>query len=194
MSVRLAIREDLPQILAIYAPYITDTSFSFEYTVPEEAEFAQRFHKITRQFPWLVWEEDGRVLGYAYGSLPFERAAYRWCGEVSVYLHPDAHRRGIGTALYRALEEIMRLQGYRSVYAIITAGNTGSLAFHEAQGYRHVARFPLCGFKFGIWQDVVWMEKILNTVDSPMNFPLPAENIVKNDRILAKILDKMSLS
>jgi len=194
MSVRLATYADLPQMLAIYAPYVTDTSFSFEYTVPELAEFADRFQNITQQFPWLVWEEAGIILGYAYGSLPFERAAYRWCGEVSIYLHPDARRRGIGTMLYAALEEVMRLQGYRSVYAIITAGNTGSLAFHEARGYRTVARFPLCGFKFGTWQDVVWMEKRLNFVDSPMNFPVPAENIVKNNRNLAKILDKMSLS
>jgi len=193
MSVRLATEADLPQILAIYAPYVRDTSYSFEYTVPSLEAFTARFYSITAQFPWLVWEEGGQVLGYAYGSLPFERAAYRWCGEVSIYLYPQAHRRGIGRVLYTALEEIMRLQGYRSVYALVTAANENSIAFHQALGFHFVARFPLCGYKFGMWQDVVWMEKVLQVVDSPMNFPCPAGEIVKNNRNLAKILDKLSL-
>lgn len=194
MSIRMAAEADIPQILDIYAPYILNTPYSFEYTVPSREEFTRRFYDITAQFPWLVWEEDGQILGYAYGSLPFERAAYRWCGEVSIYLHPDAHRRGIGRALYGALEEILRLQGYRVLYSIITAANHTSIAFHQALGYRHVARLPRCGYKLGQWQDVVWMEKEVNLVDSPSSFPLPAKDIVKNNRILAEILDKMSLS
>jgi phosphinothricin acetyltransferase len=99
MPIRLATPEDLPQILAIYAPYVTDTTHTLEYTVPSLEEFTARFQDITAQFPWLVWEEEGKILGYAYGSLPFHRAGYRWCAEASMYLHPDAHRRGIGTKL-----------------------------------------------------------------------------------------------
>lgn len=194
MSIRLACEADLPQILHIYRPYVTDTAYTLEFTVPEPEEFSRRFQHITAQFPWLVWEEDSRILGYAYGSLPFQRAGYRWSGEVSIYLHPDAHRRGIGRALYAALEEIMRRQGYRVLYAIITASNETSLAFHQALGYRHTARFPRCGCKFGQWLDVVWMEKELQSVDLPSPFPRPAADIVKNDRILSDILAKMSLS
>ena len=194
MSVRLAKEEDLPQILSIYAPYVTDTTHTLEYTVPSLEEFTRRYHTITSQFPWLVWEDEGKILGYAYGSLPFERAGYRWCAEASVYLRPEATRRGIGTRLYAALEEILRRQGYKSVYVIITGANETSLAFHEAVGYRHTARFPLCAYKFGTWVDVIWMEKSLSSVESPTEFPCPAKNIVKNTRNLCDILDNLSLS
>lgn len=194
MPVRLAKEEDLPQILAIYAPYITDSSITFEYEVPTLEDFTARFHAITRQFPWLVWEEDGKILGYAYGSLPFERAGYRWCAEASIYLRPTAFRRGIGKKLYALLEELLKLQGYRMVYAIITAANKASLAFHTAAGYCHTACFPRCGYKFGTWLDVIWMEKVLQIVEFPMNPPFPIGDIVKNDRKFCEILDKLSLS
>ena len=194
MSVRLAREEDLPQVLAIYGPYVENTAYSFEYTVPTLEEFTRRFYAVTAQFPWLVWEEQGQILGYAYGSAPFERAAYRWSGEVSIYLRPDARGKGIGRKLYTALETIMKSQGYRLVYAIITASNEASVAFHRAMGYRHTARFPGCGFKLGAWQDVVWMEKVLCSTVCPGDFPVSAGDIVKNDRNLSDILDKMSLS
>ena len=194
MSIRIAREEDIPQILSIYGPYVTDTPYSFEYTAPTEEEFLRRFRAITAQFPWLVWEEEGSILGYAYGSAPFERAAYRWCSEGSIYLRPDARGKGIGRALYTALEEILRLQGYKTNYAIITSENHPSIAFHQALGYRHTARMPDCGFKFGRWYDVIWMEKSLNVVESPSNFPVPADVFVKNNRILREILAKMSLS
>ena len=193
MSIRLACESDLPQILAIYAPYVSDTLYSLEYTVPDLEEFTHRFQNITVQFPWLVWEEEGRILGYAYGSLPFHRAGYSWSGEVSIYLHPDAHRKGIGKTLYAVLEELMRRQGYCTVYAIITATNETSLAFHRALGYRKVAHFPRCGYKSGVWTDVIWMKKVLQTVESPSTFPVPAKDIVKNNRIFCDILAKMSL-
>ena len=192
--IRLATEADVPEMLAIYAPYILTTTYTFEYEVPSEEAFLARFRGITAQFPWLVWEEDGRILGYAYGSLPFHRAGYRWCAEASMYLHPDAHRRGIGTRLYAVLEEILRRQGYKTVYAIITGANRVSLAFHEAVGYRHTARFPLCAYKFGVWLDVIWMEKSISPLESPGEFPCPAEDIVKSTRNLYDILDNLSLS
>jgi len=194
MSIRSAVIGDIPQILAIYAPYVTDTTFSFEYAPPTLEAFTQRFLEITAQFPWLVWEEDGRVLGYAYGSPPFHRAAYQWCAEASIYLHPDAHRRGIGKALYAVLEEILKLQGYRKVYAIITDRNFASLAFHRAAGYEFLAAFPNCGFKHGQWNGIIWMEKNLNLSEFPSNPPTPAQSIVNNHRIFTEILDKIPLS
>ena len=172
MSLRLASEADIPQILAIYAPYVTDTTHTLEYSVPSLEEFTARFHAITRQFPWLVWEEDGAILGYAYGSLPFERAAYSWCGELSVYLAPEAQGRGIGRRLCAALEKILEYQGYRKVYAIITTANEASVAFHKAVGYRLTATFPDCGYKFGKWYGTVWMEKELNSWDTPPREPI----------------------
>ena len=185
---------DLPAILAIYGPYVTHTTCSFEYTVPTPAEFLARFQAITAQFPWLVWEEMGEVLGYAYGSAPFERAAYRWCAEVSIYLRPDARGRGIGRKLYAVLEELLRLQGYRTIYSIITEENQASLDFHRALGYKFMCRMADCGFKFGRWIGVIWLEKPLFSGKIPSNSPSPWPALVKNDRIFHEILANLSLS
>jgi len=192
--IRIAREEDVPQLLAIYAPYILNTTYTFEYEVPAEEAVLSRFQGITAQFPWLVWEEEGEILGYAYGSAPFERAAYAWCSEISVYLRPEARRRGIGTALYRAAEEILRLQGYTLVYALITSENTPSLRFHERAGYTFRVDFPRCGYKHGRWLGVIWMEKTLNFVENPSEKPVCWLSIVESDRKLHDILAKMSLS
>lgn len=177
MSIRPATVQDLPRILEIYGPYVENTAISFEYTVPSLEEFTQRFLGVTAQFPWLVWEEDGLVLGYAYGSRPFARAAYQWSAAVSIYLCPEAWGRGIGKKLYAALEQRLQRQGYRRAYAIITTANEDSAAFHRAVGYRHVATLPECGYKFGKWYGTVWMEKILNTWDAPPHAPNPIHTI-----------------
>lgn len=181
--IRFAAEADIPAILDIYAPYVLNTAISFEYTVPTLEEFTQRFRDITRQFPWLVWEEDGTVLGYAYGSLPFSRAAYRWCSASSIYLVPQSQGKGIGRKLYAALEKLLALQGYRKTYALITSDNPASLAFHEATGFRFIAQFPECGYKFGKLYSVVWMEKLLNSGEIPQNFPKPVHELVNVDRI-----------
>ena len=192
--IRMATKADIPAILDIYAPYILNTTASFEYTVPPVEEFAARFERITAQFPWLVWEEDGRVLGYAYGSAPFERAGYQWCAEVSIYITPAAHGRGIGRRLYAAVEAILWQQGYRRIYAIITQENEASLRFHEALGYRTVAVFPGCGLKFGRSLGIVWMEKSSNSVEIPSIPPVPWHTVVENNRKLDDILATLSLS
>ena len=177
MSIRQATAQDLPRILEIYGPYVENTAISFEYTVPTLETFTRRFLGITAQFPWLVWEEDGMILGYAYGSLPFERAAYQWSAEASIYLCPEGQGRGTGRKLYAALEELLQKQGYRKVYAIITTANEPSVAFHRAVGYRHTATMPDCGYKFGKWYGTIWMEKDLNTWDNPPREPVPIHQI-----------------
>ena len=192
--IRLATEADLPAILEIYAPYVLHTTVTFEYNVPTLSEFTARFQKITAQFPWLVWEEQGKILGYAYGSAPFERAAYSWTGEPSIYLAPDARHKGIGRRLYAALEELMKLQGYRLLLAIITEENANSLAFHVRMGYTFRAQFPACALKFGRWLGITWMEKELFSGEIPSKAPIPFPAIVKNNRNFTKILDKMTLS
>ena len=192
--IRIAAKADIPAILDIYAPYILNTTATFEYTVPSLEEFTARFENITSQFPWLVWEENGTVLGYAYGSAPFERAAYRWCAEVSIYIAPHAKVQGIGRKLYAALEQILWLQGYRVIYAIITEENAASVAFHEKLGYRFTAALPHCGIKFGRSLGVIWMEKRSNSVEIPSKMPVHWLCIVENDRKLSNILATLSLS
>ena len=192
--IRIAQETDVPQILAIYAPYILSSTHTFEYDVPTEAEFLERFRRITAQFPWLVWEENGQILGYAYGSAPFERAAFGWCAESSIYLRPEVRGRGIGKKLNTALEKILTRQGYQLLYAIITAENTSSIAFHQHLGYTFLARFDRCGYKFGRWLGIVWMQKPLNFVDIPTSAPIPWIDIGENHEIFPDILDILSLS
>ena len=192
--IRIATEKDVPEILDIYAPYVLTSTATFEYDVPCRREFLQRFDTITAQFPWLVWEEDGRILGYAYASPPYTRAAYSWCAEPSIYLRPEAKGRGIGQKLYRALEWILDKQGYQVLYALITEENRESVRFHEKMGYLHRAQFPDCGFKHGRWLGLFWMEKRLKIVHSPSAFPCPWLSIVQDAERFNDILDNLSLS
>ena len=176
--IRFATEKDLPAMLGIYAPYVENTTYSFEYEVPSMEVFTARFRDHVAQFPWLVWEEEGTVLGYAYAGAPWERAAYRWCAEVSIYLHPSVHGRGIGRQLYAILEDILTKQGYRVCYALITTENTGSVRFHEKLGYSYHSTFENCGYKMGRWLGVIWLQKWLNPLGSPEAFPKPWHEIL----------------
>ena len=179
--IRLAVPEDVPEILSIYAPYVENTTITFEYDVPCKREFMQRFLDITACFPWLVWEEEGRLLGYAYATHPYARAAYRWCAEPSVYLREEARGRGIGKALYAELERLLKKQGFQVLYALVTEENTASLGFHEHLGYTRKVLFDHCAFKFGRSLGVYWLEKRLSSVEIPKSFPTPFPALRQND-------------
>ena len=191
---RIASEADIPAILNIYGPYVLTSTATFEYTVPSPEEFTRRFHSITARFPWLVYEEAGAILGYAYASAPFTRAAYAWCAEPSVYLRPDARGRGIGRELYRALEVILKYQGFQLLYALVTGENTASLSFHRALGYETLAVFPDCGFKFGRWLDLNWLQKRLTPVEIPSKAPVAWAEICQDAQNFTEILGKLSLS
>ena len=193
MGIRFAKMEDIPQILAIYAPYVEATAISFEYTVPTVEEFTARFQNITAQYPWLVWEEDGQVLGYAYGSAPFERKAFSWCAESSIYLRADQRGKGLGKKLQLTLETLLQAQGYQILYALVTTDNPASIAFHKALGFSFLAEFPGCGWKLDAWHGLVWLEKRLNPVQKMEDFPKPVSVIRGNDEKLSVILEKLSL-
>ena len=192
--IRIASEADVPAILDIYAPYVTDTTITFEYDVPTQEEFMDRFRRITADFPWIVWEENGEILGYAYACRPFERAAYSWCAEPSIYLKPKAQGKGIGRKLYEALEELLKLQGYRVLLALITGENFGSLRFHEKLGYCSAGELIGCGYKFGKWLSVFWMEKQLKIVQNNMEFPIKWSTIVHDEQKICDISYNLSLS
>lgn len=192
--IRPATEKDVPEILAIYAPYVENSTATFEYDVPCSRSFLQRFCDITAQYPWLVWEEEGKILGYAYASAPYSRAAFSWCAEPSIYLRPEAKGRGIGKKLYAVLEEILLRQGYLVLYALITSENAESIAFHLKSGYKLQVDFPACGYKFGRWLGLIWMEKRLKIVHSPSAFPCPWQSIVQDAETFSNILDSLSLS
>jgi len=151
------------------------------------------FSRITRKFPWLVWEEAGEVLGYAYASAPFSRAAYQWCAEPTIYLRQEAHGTGIAGKLYAALEEILFAQGYQVLYSLVCGENIPSLRFHEKSGYRIRAVFPAQGFKFGRWLDMIWLEKRPEMAKIPSSPPCKWSEIVHSSESLTNILDKLSI-
>jgi phosphinothricin acetyltransferase len=143
---------------AVYAEFVTDTVISFETVPPTEGDLAERIARVSRTHPWLVAEEAGRVLGFAYGSPHRDRAAYRWAADVSVYIEPASHRRGIGRALYSTLFDLLRAQGMLIACAGITLPNQASVALHESFGFVSVGVYRQIGFKSGAWHDVGWWE------------------------------------
>ncbi len=160
--IRLATEDDAEQILAIYAPFCRDTPVSFEMQPPTADEMRQRIAKTVRRFPWLVLEEDGEILGYAYASPHRERAAYGWSVDVSVYIREGLRRRGLGRALYTSLFAILKLQGFYNALAGTTLPNPGSIGLHQAMGFQPVGVYRNIGFKCGAWHDVAWWQLALN--------------------------------
>ncbi len=165
LQLRTAQTGDAAGVLSIYAPVVRDTAISFELEPPDEAAMASRIRETLRRWPWLVCADDGGnrppILGYAYATAHRERAAYRWCVEVSVYVHPGARRLGVARALYTALFGLLRQQGFVNAYAGITLPNAASVGVHEALGFRPVGVYHAIGFKQGRWHDVGWWELAL---------------------------------
>jgi L-amino acid N-acyltransferase YncA len=152
---------DAAACAAIYAPYITAGVASLEERAPEPHEMANRIRIISRDYPWLVAELDGQVIGYAYASRHRERAAYRWAADVTVYISDDHHRRGVGRTLYRALFGLLERQGVYEVCAGVTLPNDASVGLHEAMGFAPVGVYRDVAFKFGQWRDVGWWQMSL---------------------------------
>ncbi len=156
-TVRLAdAQRDAASVAAIYGPVVTSGLATFEEVAPDAAEMARRIDAVLERTPWLVFEADGRVIGYAYAAPHQDRPGYRWSVNISVYV-ADGHRgRGIGRALYDELIERVRRQGYVNAYAGIALPNPASVALHEAIGMRRIGVYERVGFKFGQWHDVAW--------------------------------------
>lgn len=152
LTLRMARPGDAGLMLAIYAPYVAQSSATWEYAVPSRADFAARVDRHMRDgFPWLVAEEDGSLLGYAFAGRFGEQSGCAWNAAVSVYLTADAHGRRIGTALYTALLNLLQLQGFCSCYALVTTQDEGGIAFHSACGFTQIAHLPNAIHKNGRW-------------------------------------------
>jgi phosphinothricin acetyltransferase len=156
VSLRVATPDDGAACAAIYAPYVTGTAISFESEPPSTADMAARIARTLPVHPWLVAEEGGAVIGYAYAGRHAERAAYRWAAEVSVYVMRGRHRRGVGRTLYRALLNVLKAQGFETAWGGATLPNPASVGLHESFGFRHVGSYRRVGFKSGGWHDVGW--------------------------------------
>lgn len=168
INIRTATPEDADALLNIYAPYVKSTAITFEYDVPTVGEMSMRIANTLQHYPYLVAERDGRIVGYAYAGVFKARAAYNHCVETSIYIDQTCQHQGVGRRLYERLEDELRLQGILNLNACISWIDTPdehlthqSPDFHARMGYSRVAHFHLCGYKFGKWYDMIWMEKMI---------------------------------
>jgi L-amino acid N-acyltransferase YncA len=177
--IRPATVADAEAILAIYAPYIRDTSITFETEVPSAEDFAKRIEHYMENFPWLVYEVDGVIAGYAYASRYRDRIAYQWSVECSVYVHNTYFRKGIARKLYAALFRFLQKQEFRLVYAVINLPNDESVALHESMGFSWFATYEQVGYKLGRWKNVGWWKLQLNDFIDEPPAPLPFPQLDK---------------
>lgn len=168
VKLRAATPDDAAKLLEIYAPYVTDTAITFEYDIPTIDDFHARIVHTLAKYPYIVAECDGNIVGYAYASAFHPRAAYGWAAEASIYVRRDMKRMGLGRTLYAALESALRAQGVLNINACIACPDVddeyltrNSIGFHMHMGYSMVGEFHKCGYKFGRWYNMVWMEKML---------------------------------
>lgn len=159
IKLRMACLDDAEGIVNVYRPYVLETTITFEYDVPSVEEYRQRIKNVLVKYPFLIAEMDGEIVGFSYASAFKGRAAYDWSVETSIYVSMDCKRLGIGKMLYTKLEEILKLMNIQNMNACITYPNPKSKAFHEAMGFKKAAHFDKCGYKFGEWHDMMWMEK-----------------------------------
>jgi phosphinothricin acetyltransferase len=171
--VRLADVRDGNEVAEIYRPAVTERATSFEIDAPDAATMRKRISDCLERYPWLVADDGGRVLGYAYASPHRARPAYQWSVDVSAYVHGAAHRRGVGRELYEALFRLLGLQGYVNAYAGITIPNDASEKFHQRLGFTLVGIYRGVGYKFGRWHDVAWFERSLTPRLADPPFPIP---------------------
>jgi phosphinothricin acetyltransferase len=159
-TIRLAADEDAGQVLAIYGPFCR-THVSFEAEPPSPDEMRRRIAALAGKLPWLVCDDAGKMLGYAYASAYRARAAYQWSVEVSAYVADRQRRRGVGRALYTALLRVLAVQGFVNAYAGVALPNPASVGLHEAVGFTPVGVYRGVGYKLGAWHDVGWWERPL---------------------------------
>ena len=159
---------DAEALLNIYAYYVKNTAITFEYDVPTLEEFKQRITNTLKKYPYLVVVKEGTILGYAYAGVFKNRAAYDWSAEMTIYLKYDAVKCGLGRMLYEALETEMKKRGLLNLYACIGYPieeyeylTRNSAEFHAHLGYQTVGEFHKCGYKFGRWYNMIWMEKLI---------------------------------
>ena len=168
MLIRSALPDDAGRILEIYSYYIENTAITFEIDVPSPDELKNRITKTLARYPYLVLEEDGRIEGYAYAGVFYDRAAYDHSCEVTIYLDRNSHGKGYGRLLYGELEKELKARGIINLYACIADPvvedehlTSNSEQFHAHLGYVKNGEFHKCGYKFGRWYNMIYMEKII---------------------------------
>jgi phosphinothricin acetyltransferase len=178
---RLAREEDASAFLEIYAPIVRETAISFELEPPGVDEYRERIRTTLWRLPWLACDENGSLVGYAYAGAFRPRLAYQWTVETTVYVRPSHHRRSVARALYTALVDVLRLQGYRSALAVIALPNAASVALHEKLGFKPAGIFRAAGFKLERWHDVGFWQLSLGGATGPPAPPRTLEAVLDSD-------------
>lgn len=185
MRLRLATPSDGAALARIYAPSVQDSPASFELVPPDAPTMGARVQEQRDAGrPWLVAEQEGAVMGYAYAGAHRSRLAYQWGVETSVYLAAEAQGRGLGTTLMTSLLSLLEAQGYALALAGVTLPNPASLALHGRLGFEEVARYPGIGFKDGAWHDVWWGQRRLGACRAPLP-PVPTDALSVPERMAA---------
>lgn len=192
--IRIATEKDAKDLLEIYSYYVKNTAITFEYKVPLVDEFRQRIVRILNKYPYLVSECNGAIVGYAYAS-PFKnRSAYDWAVETTIYIDKNFRGNGIGKELYTALEHALALQNIINLNACIGYPiiedeylTKNSAEFHEHLGYKYVGKFHKCGYKFGKWYDMIWMERCIS------NHPNNPPQVIRFDKIKTELANKYGI-
>jgi L-amino acid N-acyltransferase YncA len=179
--IRLATPRDAPGVQAIYAPVVRETATSFELEPPTVEDMRQRIAGVVERMPWLVCERRGEILGYAYASPHRVRAAYQWSVDVSVYIHAQVRRSGVGLGLYRSLFALLVLQGFYQAHAGITLPNPASVGLHESLGFQPVGVYRAVGYKLGAWHDVGWWQLTLQARVPAPEPPLKASAVRESE-------------
>ena len=184
--IRLASSNDADSLLHIYSPFILNSGITQETNMPSLTEFKSRIENTLTERPWLVAEINGTIAGYAYAGKHRERKGYQWCIEPSVYLHADFYGRNLALALYTALFDVLKIQGYVNAYAVITLPNMNSVSFHEKFGFRYLTTYKKIGYKLDQWHDVGWWEYQVNEHEAKPLIPITAISNETIDAICKK--------
>ena len=168
IEIRRAELSDAERLLEIYGHYVRNTAITFEYETPSAKEFAARMEHTMKRYPYLVILRDGIIEGYAYAGPFVGRQAYDWSCETTIYLDPGSRKSGMGRMLCEALEAELKKMGILNLYACIGYPETedeyltrNSADFHAHLGYVKAGEFHKCGYKFGRWYNMIWMEKTI---------------------------------
>lgn len=172
VTLRVATPDDATDVAALYAPIVRGTVISFEYDVVTPEQMRHRMVTTLERHPWLVAHADDTLLGYAYAGRHRSRKAYAWSADVSVYVAGSARRQGVGRALYTALLDLLRAQGYANAFAGVALPNAASVALHRGVGFTPIGVYRSVGWKFGAWHDVGWWQREL-TSHQPGAAPAP---------------------
>lgn len=182
-EIRMAEVDDSRRIREIYAPYVTETALTLTSKIPTLEQVVQTMIDVKKRYPYLACCIDGEVVGFAYASRHHPHEAYSWNAELSIYIDPDYQGRGIATALYTALFQMLKLQGFCNLYAVITIPNDASVALHRHFGFKELVVMEKSGFKLGRWHDVLWMGLRIPDCQHPVEHvnPLPPGQLNSNE-------------